>query len=277
VNAPCSGYVCEARTITLAHSYDQLGNITAKTGQVNLGNYQYRTTPVGCVQAGPQAVSQIGLVSYCYDANGNQTDQKASTTDYRKIYYTGFDLPYRVERKAQQLGIDNVAEFKYDTAHAMVKRVDSAATTGVPDTILRSGFEDGEGPGGGGFTTSTIYVGNAEFVTRGTQSLTRRHVGGFLIVRNEGATTERNFLLKDHLGSIDTIVTDLGGIRLAQKMSFDAYGLRREAFQGNWNATSLAQQLGATESLNTTKGYTGHEQVDGVVPSALSTRVSRTR
>jgi hypothetical protein len=98
-----------------------------------------------------------------------------------------------------------------------------------------------------------------------------------LIVRNEGATTERNFLLKDHLGSIDTIVTDLGGIRLAQKMSFDAYGLRREAFQGNWNATSLAQQLGATESLNTTKGYTGHEQVDGVVPSALSTRVSRTR
>jgi hypothetical protein len=155
--------------------------------------WRYRTTPVGCAQAGPQAVSQIGLVSYCYDANGNQTDQKSSATDYRRVFYTGFDLPYRIERKAQQLGIDNTTEFKYDTSHAMIKRVDSAAQSGPADTILRSGFEDGEGPGGGGFTTTTVYVGNTEFITRGTQNFTRRHVGGFLIIRNEAATTERSF------------------------------------------------------------------------------------
>jgi hypothetical protein len=47
------------------------------------------------------------------------------------------------------------------------------------------------------------------------------------VVTRTGSTDTINYLLGDHLGSVDTIANANG--TLAQKMSFDAWGKRREA------------------------------------------------
>ncbi len=72
-------------TLTLDLAYDQLGNLTSKTG---LGAYAYKssTASTGCTSvAGPHAVSLIGTKSYCYDANGNNTEVRQSGAAIRSI------------------------------------------------------------------------------------------------------------------------------------------------------------------------------------------------
>src|SRR5205814_9058045 len=65
-----------------------------------------------------------------------------------------------------------------------------------------------------------------------------------------------NFLLADHLGSTD-IITNVNGA-LVQKMSFDAWGKRRES---NWMVMSDPSLF---DSTLTTHGFTGHEEIDPV-------------
>ena len=72
------------------------------------------------------------------------------------------------------------------------------------------------------------------------------------------ATTARSFLHRDHLGSVDTITDGIGAV--AQRLSFDAWGKRREI---NWQAMSEPAILAFSTTL-TTRGFTGHEMLDPV-------------
>ena len=109
--------------------------------------------------------------------------------------------------------------------------------------------------------TTTIYAagGSFEKISRSDGSLDiKTYVGGFAIVtaRTSGGstTTSTAYTLTDHLGSIDTI-TDAAG-NLTQKMSFDAWGKRRQVSWAN-----LASPLYFDTSI-TTRGFTGHEEID---------------
>ncbi len=77
----------------------------------------------------------------------------------------------------------------------------------------------------------------------------------------------KNYLYKDHLGSLDVITDAIGNI--VQEQSFDAWGQRRNAV--NWQNLSDAIKVAGFGVFSnggagpiTTRGYTGHEMVDEV-------------
>jgi RHS repeat-associated protein len=95
-------------------------------------------------------------------------------------------------------------------------------------------------------------------------------MGGFLIINKETKqqviTTKENYLLKDNLGSVVGTI-DIALLRaspstyLADKTSFDAWGLRRNA---NWSDYSNLSSLYDFKSPVSDRGFTGHEQIDEV-------------
>jgi uncharacterized protein (TIGR02594 family) len=248
-----NGFTTNVDTLTLA--YDQLGNIISKTGEgvSNLGSYQYNGGN-GCLQlgepgaAGPHAVSNVNGKTYCYDFNGNNTAVLKNDVVIRQIRYTGYDLAETVIRDevTAKGAVRAQVSFRYGTDRSMIKRVDS--------TI--SGVQN----------KTTYYVGNVEFIREGITSSTKRYIGGYLVITNVGNNPAVfDYLLRDSLGSIDTIASETGVLKSRQ--SFNAHGQRRQAAQpgvtASWNTLSLFQ-ASLFNTSTTTQGYTGHEQLDQV-------------
>ncbi len=238
---------------TLSLQYDQLGNITHKSagvgGPANLGPYAYRSSlgQTGCSRiAGPHAVSLVADKSYCYDENGNNTLVRKNGSVIRSITYTGFDLPERIVRNepTSEGTIQAEVSFKYAIDRSIYERLDN-------DSIR------------------TRYVGNVEFVRHGRTESTKRYIGGFLVITSFLANPEPNYdyLLRDSLGSIDTVASETGVLKSRQ--SFNAHGQRRNAATpgvggtGSWALMTLLQSAVFTASP-TTQGFTGHEQLDEV-------------
>jgi RHS repeat-associated protein len=259
-------------SVSLALQYDQLGNITSKTGFANasLGSYQYKTFEAGCASpAGPHAASLVNGKSYCYDVNGNNTEVRKNGSVIRTIVYTGFDLAESIVRDelTAEGRIQAQVSFQYGTDRAMFKRTDGAASSGG-DQIFKTGFEDNEPPTpvGGGGSKVTYYVGNVEFIREGITSSTKRYIGNYLVITNVGNNAAVfDYLLRDSLGSIDTIASETGVLKSRQ--SFNAHGQRRQAAQSgitaSWSTLSLLQ-ASLFNTSTTTQGYTGHEQLDQV-------------
>ncbi|MGJ8690951.1 MAG: RHS repeat domain-containing protein [Thalassotalea sp.] len=65
-------------------------------------------------------------------------------------------------------------------------------------------------------------------------------------------STNRRYLLKDHLGSTTAITNEAGTIE--ERLSFNTWGERRAA---DWSAGSVD-----ISGLDTTRGFTGHEMLD---------------
>jgi RHS repeat-associated protein len=259
---------------SLSLAYDQLGNITSKTGAgiASLGAYTYKssTAQTGCSNiniAGPHAVSQVNGKSYCYDLNGNNTTVRKNGSVIRTIVYTGFDLAETIVRDEMTTDgrIQAQVSFKYGTDRAMFKRTDGAASSGG-DQIFKTGFEDNEPPTpvGSGSGKTTFYVGNVEFIREGITSSTKRYIGSYLVITNVGNNPATfDYLLRDSLGSIDTIASETGSLKSRQ--SFNAHGQRREAATSvnSWSILNPVQSANFNTST-TTQGYTGHEQLDQV-------------
>lgn len=68
-----------------------------------------------------------------------------------------------------------------------------------------------------------------------------------------------SYVHSDHLGSTDTLTNDQGSV--IQEMSFDAFGLRRDA--ANWAYDLTSTQIAGLKSA-TDRGYTNQEQLDNV-------------
>ncbi len=221
------------------YQYDAIGNLTLKDG----ATYHYD----GTGGAGPHAVTQLTgskTASYSYDLNGNMT-----TGDGLTIQYSPFDKPTRIERVSAKKndseesgffgnGAPNVSEFSYDPDRDRFKRVDTA-----PD----------------GAITTTLYVGNLEYVTYsdGRPSQVRRYIEGIALEVQQGvAPVELYYMHHDHLGSLDLMTDEFGSV--VQYYSFDPYGKRRNT---NWTDAWSAAILG---SDITNLGFTGHEQLDNL-------------
>jgi RHS repeat-associated protein len=246
-------------------SYDVLGNILTKTG---VGTYKYGSD---CSTGfGPHAVCEISggsigskNTSYTYDANGNMV-----TGDGRTIDYTLFDKPDVITKG------NNKTELSYGPDRARYFRRDTVT---------------GGGTNGADKVTDYTYVGGlyekVEFKDDGTtvnKTEERHFIGGFAIVTlqdRSGASvgnSKTRYLHKDHLGSITAISDEVGNV--AERFSFDAWGKRRgatlaemEAEVGKSFASMSSFEKGnltinpmALASNVTNKGFTGHEQMDGV-------------
>ena len=73
-------------------------------------------------------------------------------------------------------------------------------------------------------------------------------------VENSDETTSTRYFHKDHLGSISIITDEAGAV--VERLSYDAWGKRRNADGTDDPAGSITSQ--------TTRGFTGHEELDWV-------------
>ena len=144
--------------------------------------------------------------------------------------------------------------FAYGTERARYKRTDTDNNGTAADTA------DDE-------TTVTLYVGSVEKVIAAdnTYQYRRTLAGGVALVvedydASHSATgTATKYLLRDHLGSLTSIVDNLGA--MVQKLSYDPWGQRRNA--ADWQALS-SLSLTSFDTSMTRRGFTGHEMVDTV-------------
>ncbi|MCV6622749.1 MAG: discoidin domain-containing protein [Cellvibrionaceae bacterium] len=236
-------------------SYDAAGNILSKS---DVGTYSYDGRPHGV-----SATTKIGTNgynnSYSYDANGSV--ESISGDSNRTFKYTSFDKVREITKPASPGISEAKTQFWYDADRSRYKRVDNK----------------------NGSSISTYYFGNVEIkkIATGHYEL-KRQVAGVAVqtinVLNGVAKSTEHYLHKDHLGSID-VITDASG-NVAQEMSFDAWGARRNAV--DWNNLDLAAtvaEFGAfkvtsidfssvsvepTAGPITNRGYTGHEMLDDV-------------
>ncbi|MDQ7049255.1 MAG: RHS repeat-associated core domain-containing protein [Enterobacterales bacterium] len=205
-------------------AYDDFGNIQIKDGV----NYQYGTTG-----AGPHALSQRGASSYYYDTNGNMTSGGG-----RSLVYSTFNKPTQVAKGSSQV------IFNYNINRSRYKRI-NRSNNRLVDT--------------------KITAGGVEVVFKGSSTEVRRYVGNALMKYTYNGTSviptkSIDYLYKDHLGSMDTIVSASSN-SAPMKMSFDSFGNRRLT---SW-VNSLPTTSGVLDLLAMTdKGYTGHETLDDV-------------
>ena len=219
-------------------SYDALGNIKSKTG---VGSYTY-----GAGTAGPHAVTTAGSDTYTYDDGGNQ------------LTGAGRTLAYTVFNKVSSIVKGNhTVTFAYGPARARYQRTDTDNKGTSADTSDDT-------------TTTTLYVGSVEKVSyaNGTYEYKRYIAGGVALITHEYVTdttmttTEtvtREYLLRDHLGSVSVLTDALGTI--VQELSYGPWGQRRHA--ATWGDLTALARMSFDTSV-TTRGYTGHEMVDTV-------------
>jgi RHS repeat-associated protein len=197
------------------YAYATNGNITSKT---SVGTYTYPTNGIR-----PHAVSSIaGTIntSFTYDANGNML-----TGNGRTLTYTTFN------------------------------KVKTAVKGSITDTFTYdAGFNRLIKSNGSG---TTIYIGKLyERVTSGSTTTQKHYIyagpNQVGVYSKVNTTTSMRYFHTDHLGSVDTITNETGGV--VQRLSYDAWGKRRNA--NGTDATSI--------TALTTRGFTRHEHDDEV-------------
>jgi RHS repeat-associated protein len=209
-------------TANLSVAYDAIGNIKSKSG---VGTYTYSSSH-------PHAVASISgavTTSFSYDRDGNLL------SGHGKSYgYTAFNKPWHILSG----GADT--QFWYAPDRSRYQQV----------TV-----EDGA-------TTITLYIGGVfEAITHDDGSITYRNEieanGRTIAIASHGSggsAASIRYLHYDHLGSVDAVTNGRGGV--IQRMSFDAFGQRRET---DWGGT-LSDDSGLKDY--TDRGFTDQEQLD---------------
>lgn len=173
---------------SLEYRYDELGNITYRTG---LGSYSYKTDN----STRPHAVTKIGNTIYNYDANGNMTNGEG-----KSFSYSVSNKPIYIKKGS------TTVTFEYDLNDERIKKTSSGTTTyylGKDYEIVQNGNSVEE--------KAYIYLN-----------------GRALAVYNKRVTSdisyETHYLHYDNLGSVDTITNNLGII--AQRFAYKPFGER---------------------------------------------------
>lgn len=173
------------------------------------------------------------VIRYKYDQNGNMIMDETG----RSIEYSTYDMPTRIAKGA------HTTLFAYGADRGRYWRKDTS----------------------GSQTVETLYLGNVERITKGATVIWKRYIAGVAIyetktnINNQvlsGTATYRNYVHKDHLGSVDMITGSSGN--MLESMRFSVWGTRTfTPFPPNaYTVFSLF------EAQRTTKGFTGHEMLD---------------
>lgn len=222
---------------TLAYQYNDLGNITSKTDTDgdNLTSWSYTT-------GGPHTVNSVSIggttATYVYDASGN-----ATTARGRTITYNSFNKPTHIDYPAG----DAETTFEYAPDRARFRQF-AEYTEGADDYEVETFYL------AGGLYEKTITTKNSTVES----TIERCYVGDSYLEVNCGDTSPTQYyLLRDHLGSIDSITNSSG--TEVDDMAFDPYGARREP---DWSEVLPLADGTAIADAKTTRGFTHHEHLD---------------
>ena len=164
-------------------------------------------------------------------ANGNMT-----SGDNRDVTWSSFNKPTQITR-----GSTETVNIWYGVDRARFKREDVTSTSPTVTTRYAMG-------------------GSFEGIWRGINYEEKYYIGDFCH-SSPGKTRlpiYPDMCTGDHLGSVDVITDHTGGV--VQRMSFDAWGKRREVNWTEWTMSTIV----AFDTTETTRGFTNHEQLDPV-------------
>lgn len=229
-------------TITQDFCYDDLNRLTAARFNgcsINDNDFSYDALgnitskqgvgnySYGAGNAGPHAVTSAGGSSYVYDNNGNMVSGNGRT-----VTYTPFGKPKTISKGG------NSVHIVYGPDENRLQRIDNTSRT-------------------------TTYVGGLyEKVVEGSQITHTHYLGDFaLYIEEAGSTSGERFvyLHRDHLGSLaaKTLENAQGDSHLTA-MANEPWGVRTEQ---TWNGALLGSGY---QPMDTARGFTDHEHLDGV-------------
>lgn len=219
---------------TLSMGYDAQGNIKQKHAFTTSGGTDANANVSGTYGyiSGTHKLNNAGGANYTYDGNGSML-----SGDGRSITWGVHNKPTSITRGSNTVDLD------YGPSRNRYRRVDNSGQSSEK---------------------TTHYAGSIEktWLSSGVVE-TKRYIAGEVIVTvtdNSGSISEEvNYLVKDHLGSTELIVSDTGTV--IQAMSFDPFGARRNDL--NFASLTTASIVNFDVSV-TTRGFTGHEGLDGV-------------
>ncbi len=194
--------------------YDVLGNIISKT---DLGTFHYNQN-----NEGPHVLSSIDLdPGKCVpSALTNFTlNSFNKVTNITSTHY-GMDISYSIDKQRYRQ--------QYYFNGQWLKQKDF-----ILSVIEREKTVNGE--------KTTVYIKGSEGVVAAKYHLTASD------------STFIHYWLKDHLGSLQTVVNELDSI--VEVLSFDAWGQRRYA-------DGSPMPVGTPNSFTNDRGYTGHEHLE---------------
>ena len=214
------------------YRYDAVGNIVNKS-DVGAADYVYGTgNAAGAGDAGPHAVVSAGGNSYAYDDNGNMI-----SGDGRTLTWTSFNKPETVVN-----GTTNT-RFDYGPERARIRQVKVQGATTTTIKYVGTLFEQVAKTG-----AATEYV---HYVFAG-----ERRVAVYAKDNAPTPSEAVQYLHQDHLGSVDTITDESGGV--VERLSYDAWGKRRTASgEDAWKDSAIA-----ITAATTPRGFTDHEHLD---------------
>jgi RHS repeat-associated protein len=215
-------------------TYNPIGNILSKS---DVGTYNYGAP--GSSQ--PHAVMSISgstlSTTFTYDPVGNQTAGLG-----RNVTWTSYNMPANITQGT------NTISFLHDVDHQRIKQVSPSG-----NTLYISGFGVGTelfGAGTGAARwTDYLSIGNAKV--------------GMRVINIAAATVSTRYFHTDHLGSV-VVISDENGV-VVERLSYDAWGKRRFPNGADDPTGSITSQ--------TTRGFTGEEQLDTVALVHLNGRV----
>jgi RHS repeat-associated protein len=192
-------------------AYEPNGNLTLKS---DVGILSYDDP------AHPHAVTSAGGDSFTYNAVGNQITRPGGVT----VSYTPFDLPRSITQGASSV------TFGYDGDEQRIRK-----TTPDEETLYFGDLYERVTRKSPPSTSHRYYIRSPERVVA--------------VVTRGGDKPGTLFVHVDHLGSVDVLTNEAGGVE--ERRSYDAFGQRRNPVWG--------QAPPASFSSKSTKGFTGHE------------------
>ncbi len=218
-----------------SYSYDELGNIVSKPG---VGVYQYDTGNARYKRLlninGPD-----GVRSFTYDANGNML-----TNGSMRFTWAG-NNKIRIIYDASQPGVYEIFNYDADGNRVWNYKLGGGKSvsmlTLLPAANMGMHYEQTKVYNSGWQLTHKyyIYVG-----------------GGMVAMEKAGAETGAEYYVKDHLGSITTVLDQ--NLNIISERSFDAFGQSRDI---NWTAAYGYAPPSSLFASATSRGYTGHEHI----------------
>ena len=228
------------------YAYDDLGNLLSKVdssqgGTVTGYNYSLTANPYQLDRAVINNVTH----NFSYDASGNlEFDNASGTANDRTITYNAFGKPMDII-KGSTSSPSARDQFSYGPDGARFHRYSMS----------------------GGTADNTLYLLDGAFEvilpTQGTiESIEKTYLGEAVYIREislTGTNSRFEYLHFDHLGSVEA-VTDANGNKVNNSdQDFDPFGGRRN---NSW--TGVGSPPGKDwQNLHTSRGFTGHEQLDG--------------
>ncbi|XWJ68823.1 RHS repeat-associated core domain-containing protein [Sorangium cellulosum] len=173
----------------------------------------------------PHGATGAALVtgSFGYDAVGNQIARPGGTA----VRYMPFDLPERITQGA------STVTFAYDGDQQRIRK-----TTPEKETLYLGDLYERVTDAASGTVEHRYHVHSPERVVA--------------IVTRGGADDGALYVHVDHLGSVDALTDEDGGV--IERRSYDPFGQRRNPVWGEPAPASFASK--------TTQGFTGHESDD---------------